>query len=144
MSAPQQPAPQQATPAPPAVDSNFLTDAQRRVLANLSVPRSSRDLSRVLSTDAYAPFDRMQPFEDLVRDVTSVLRQLEARELVKNTGQYPDGQTMVAAVRDDDELPTLHEEKAKQLRDRLKVRGYKLTEGDHWYWTERGRSLLVG
>lgn len=118
-----------------------MTAQERRVLANLSLPRSLNELSRVLAADAHAEFGRGS-FAALSNEIAGVLRALEAQALVVNLGVAEDVDEAIDAAGANG--PLLPPEKAAHFRDRLEGKdAYKLGEGELWYWTLAGREQLV-
>lgn len=121
-----------------------LTAQERWVLANLSQPRSARELSRLTGPDPYSPFDHVGPLEDTLADVDTALEGLIGEGFVSKLGVFDDAENVVRAVESDELVPTLHPKKAEQFIDRFNGRrAYKLREGDLYYWTETGRAELL-
>lgn len=121
-----------------------MTDRDRRVLANLSIPRSAQEVARQIVADANAPFDPTVSFAQTINEVEVILWELEGAGLVKNIGAVEGAEHAVTLVADDDELPTLHPEKAEQYHDRMTGKDrWKLGEGALWYFTEAGFEALT-
>lgn len=121
-----------------------MTDRDRRVLANLSIPRSANEVARQIVADANAPFDPTISFAQTTNEVEVILWELEAAGLAKTIGVVEDAEHAVTLVADDDELPTLHPEKAEQYQDRMTGKDrWKLGEGALWYFTAAGFEALT-
>lgn len=117
-----------------------MTAQQRRVLANLSLPRSLNELARVIAADAHAEFGRAS-FAALSNEVAAVLRALDDDDLVVNLGVVEDAEAAIDAAMLNG--PPMPPEKAAQYRDRMSGKdAYKLTEGELWYWTAAGHEQL--
>lgn len=129
-----------------------LTDAHRRVAANLAVPRTERGLLLFMRRhDA----DNMPGGFEEVR-LHEVLVELEEQGLVKCLGRAADGDAALAAVQDDDEVVSLSEE-AHEIDDEVRpsqaesylaaVAGPRKTltvDDDLWILTRRGLEALTG
>jgi hypothetical protein len=121
-----------------------MTDRDRRVLANLSVPRSAQEVARLIIADANAPFDPTISYAQTVNEVSELLDDLEAAGLAKNIGVVDGAEHAVSVVADDDDVPTLHPEKAEQYQDRMTGKdSWKLGEGALWYFTAAGLEALT-
>lgn len=130
----------------PTAEDNVADDRRRRVLANLSIPRSALEVARQMVRDAHAPFDKLAPFPQIANEVGVVLDELEGLGLVKNIGVVDDVAGALDLVASDDDLPDMHPEKAEQYADRLATGNkdsWKLAEGALWYWTAAGYEALT-
>lgn len=77
--------------------NEFESDTHRRVVANLSVPRSVGELADHLRQ--HDPYVSAEAYGE--GSLMEYLKDLEADGLVKNIGTYPDGAEAVKAVRGD-------------------------------------------
>jgi len=121
--------------------NDFETDTHRRVAANLSQPRSARDLARFLAAlDPHV--DEAAHSEE---GVAAYLEDLEADGLVTKLGPFEDGKALVAAVKDDDQAVTLPKEKAQTLIVRAdNPEKFPYADEDHWALTQVGLERLTG
>jgi len=121
--------------------NDFDSDTHRRVAANLSQPRSARDLARFLARhDPYVE-DTAHTEEGL----DSYLEDLEADGLVKRIGSFDDGAALVKAVKADADVQTLPEEKAEVLVERAEhPQRFPFVDEDHWALTTAGLARLTG
>lgn len=121
----------------------YLDNRQRIVLGNLSLPHSLPEVTRLIAGNPYAPFDKTITLDELANELAGILRELEAEGLAENLGVGSD----TAAIADKcfaDHLPTIPAEKLEQWTDQMAGRsGFKLREGELWYWTAAGRELLT-
>jgi hypothetical protein len=121
-----------------------LPATDRRVLANLSIPRSALEVARQIAVDQHSGFDPTVPFAQTVNEVTVVLRALEEAGYAKNLGVVEHAEHAVDVVTGDGEVPDLHPEKAEQYQDRMTGKDrWKLAEGDLWYFTTAGFEALT-
>lgn len=131
-----------------------LSDFERRVLANLSIPRSAEALAHTVTVDPHTVTDAGEQVIT-ARDVLGVLHVLEDRGWVTNLGECEDADAVMDAV--DGVLP-MHEEKAANYSELVSPRerevdGAVLTkparrghwlEGELWYMTAAGLDALTG
>ncbi len=121
--------------------NHFDTDTHRRVAANLSQPRSRRDLARFLARHDPHVEDAAHTEEGL----DPYLMDLEADGLVKGIGTFEDGKSLVAAVKSDDQAVTLPKEKAEVLVERAEhPQRFPFVDEDHWALTTAGLERLTG
>lgn len=140
--------------------NDFLTDAHRRVCANLSQPRTVFELAMFLTKHdppvfheevAYQGVD-LASFDpagggDVVAGAKSLLADLEAEGLVKNLGPISDVTAALALIEQDGELADIPKEKAANLVERaehaekLPVFGGK---DDFYIFTAYGLAKLKG
>jgi hypothetical protein len=120
----------------------FLTDRHRRVLANLSQPRSVPLLARELLSDPYSGFTGSI---GLVADqVDAFLAELAAEGLVARLGYFDRADELVEHVDAHVDVPSLHPEKAENFIERANRRQYMLAEGELWMFTQAGYEALNG
>jgi len=121
--------------------NEFASDTHRRVAANLSQPRSARDLARFLARhDPYVD-DEAHTEEGL----DAYLKDLEADGLVKRIGSFDSGESLVKAVKADSDVPTLPKEKAEVLVERAEhPQRFPFVDEDHWALTAAGLGRLTG
>jgi hypothetical protein len=121
-----------------------LTDHHRRVLANLSVPRSAQEVARQIAADRHSPFDPTVGFAQTANEVSVILGELEEAGYVKNLGMVEHAEHALDVVTGDADVPDLHPEKAEQYQDRMTGKdSWKLAEGDLWYFTTAGFEALT-
>lgn len=115
-----------------------LSDVERRVVANLSIPRNVADLTYELRRDPYFP-------STSEKEVNSFLEDLSKEGLVVNLG---DGSglspgELAAKVDSHKTAVSMPDEKAQIFEARLAVphRAWRL-DGDVWMFTEDGRDTL--
>jgi hypothetical protein len=141
---------------PPTGD--FLTDEHRRVLGNLSQPRSLEDLVAFLARHD-------EPHTSIARTLKgaeSILTDLEAHGLVTSLGAFTAdtdhklpkhragaaATAAVTATADRDDVPTLPADKADNYIERAQRSGIhpfpdRAGTEELWYWTEIGRAKLM-
>lgn len=115
-----------------------LSDVERRVVANLSIPRNVADLTGELRRDPYFPSTSEE-------EVHGFLTDLEKHGLVVNIGDGA-AQTpgeLAAKVDAHKTAVSMPDEKAQIFEQRLQLphRSWRL-EGDVWMFTEDGRDML--
>jgi hypothetical protein len=130
------------------VYNEFKTDRHRRVVANLAAPRSSADLASFLArNDPYVrPRHKDEPDVRTVEGAEVVLEELEAEGLVKKIPAPQTAQALIDAVKSDDDVPDLHRDRHKHLKqraDRHDAYPY-LEDEDQWYMTNAALARLKG
>lgn len=123
----------------PDPGGQFASDAHRRVAGNLSVPRSIEDLRKVLADDT--------SFPDLVPgELELIVKDLAGDGHVKSLGAHDDADELVKAIKSDDDVPTLHKDKAKHFVLRTRRRGFgrpaHVVAGEQHYFTNAGLETL--
>lgn len=113
----------------------FASDEHRRLAGNLAQPRSIQSLNVEAFKDPHLPLGGEA-------DIVEVLKDLEAEGYVKNVGVHEDAKALVDAVQDDEEAVSLHQSKAKALRERASARPNEYLQGEQWVLTERGLEAL--
>lgn len=122
----------------------LLTERHKRLLANLSLPRTIPYVTRLLAADPWSGFDATIALSDLSNQVSGLLDELLAEGLVTNLGYHTDIKKVILAVEQDPSVPTLHPEKADQFEDRAGGRDrFALREGELWYRTDAGVQAVV-
>ena len=121
--------------------NEFASDTHRRVAANLSQPRSARDLARFLARhDPYV--DDEAHIED---GLDLYLNDLEASGLVKRIGSFDSGEALAKAVKADSDVLTLPKEKAEVLIERAEhPQRFPFVDEDQWALTTSGLARLTG
>lgn len=118
----------------------YLTNRNRRVLANLSQPRSVPLLARELLSDPYSGFTGN--VGAVAIEVADILAELAADGLAVRLGYFDQPDELVDAVDAHEAVPSLHPEKAENFIDRATRRQYMLAEGELWMFTYDGASAL--
>lgn len=122
-----------------------LTDLERRVLGNLSIPRNVTDLAGELRRDEHSPFG-LRPDDVIATDheLAELLEDLEGAGLVVKLGDTPDLAQLSARIADGTKksLPT-GDEKARNYLERLSVpqRAWR-AHGELFMLTEDGLELI--
>lgn len=136
-----------STTNPYTPERKDLTSQQERILINLNQPRSLLSLAKLLVSDRYSPW--YQPSGVLTKEtldeIASELSFLEEHlDLARNLGRFVAPSEVIEAIETDDDVPNLHPEKAENLAQLLRGRPQLLDEGEFYYHTEKGLSLLAG
>lgn len=123
----------------PDPGGQFASDAHRRVAGNLSVPGSVDDLRAVLAND--------DSFPDLVPgELELIVADLKSDGHVKSLGEHDDAEALVGAIKSDDDVPSLHKDKAKHFVLRTRRRGFgrpaHVVAGEQFYFTNDGLDRL--
>lgn len=122
----------------------LLTERHKRLLHNLTLPRTVPYVTRLLAADPYSGFDATIGLADLANQVSALLAELLADGLVTNLGYHTDINKVIEAVEQDSAVPTLPPEKADQFEDRFRGRDrFTLREGELWYRTAAGERAVV-
>jgi len=123
------------------VVNDFDSDTHRRVAANLSQPRSARDLARFLAAlDPHV--DEAAHSEE---GVTEYLEDLESDGLVVKLGSFNGGKAIVAALKDSEQAMSLSPEKAKTYIVRAaNPQKFPYPDEEHWAMTHAGHRRLTG
>lgn len=95
-----------------------LNETERRVLGNLSEPRSLANLTRVLLNDERGPFWKMG-YEKAQKQVSQTLESLVDSGDVTDIGAHSESKTVLSAVKSSDEAIELPAQKAKRLGVKL-------------------------
>lgn len=115
---------------------SVLTDLERRVVGNLSIPRNVTDIAHELRTDPHAP---TLP----ERDVPALLADLAAAGLVVNLGATDDVAKLAASLEAHPAARPMPDEKADIWSKRLKIPGRDWrAAGDLWIFTDAGFDKL--
>lgn len=121
-----------------------LTESDRRLLANLSEPRSVPNLTRVLRADAHAPFDDAASFDEVRDQVANALDGLLRRHYVVELGSHSDAKSMLRAVASDEDAIAIPKVKADALASLLASgRDGRLDSGPLVILSKRGLAALV-
>jgi hypothetical protein len=97
----------------------MLSETRRRLIGNLSEPRSLPNLTRVLRADAHGPFDERVAFEESRADIERELERALLDGQVIEVGSYSAGTAAVRAVQEHDLTIDIPEGKAERLVERL-------------------------
>lgn len=117
-----------------------LSNDLRRILATLGQPRTLQGIAGEVLTDPNAPFD-----VDNAEEIPAKLDELEELGYVKNIGEHGSGETVVNAIAGDEEIPTLHPEKAQAIEQRYTARPDRhLAGGPLYAMTVAGAEALGG
>lgn len=121
-----------------------LSDLDRRVIGNLSIPRNADDLALHLRGFAHKqnPDGTLRFYS--ADEVDTLLRgDLEKRGLVKNIGQHTDSAKFASLAQKDKVTMELPDEKAEIYARRMKRPdlAWRL-DGDQWMLTEEGLKLM--
>lgn len=122
-----------------------LTDLERRVLGNLSIPRNVTDLAGELRRDEHSPFG-LRPDDVIATDgeLWELLEELQNAGLVVDLGDTPDLKQLASRIADGTKksLPT-GDEKARNYLERLSVpqRAWR-THGQLFMLTEDALELI--
>lgn len=125
--------------------ATFLEDHERRVLANLSIPRNVDDLSSELRADPYSdtPGEQLQDGDTF--DIDKTLEELAGEGYARDLGEDNGDPAQIASRLADGEQGTLPipDEKAKIYAARLEVpaRSWR-ARGRLWMLTEDGLGAL--
>lgn len=132
-------------PADPGTDSParyliaqvFRHDIERRIVANLSQPRTVYSLQAILRSDPNVG-------QLTTASLEAQLADLAKRGLVKSIGSHADSGALVSAAQSDDDVIDMHRDKARALRERLEVpeRAWQL-EGEQWCMTKHAAEVLA-
>lgn len=122
-----------------------LTDLERRVLANLTIPRNVPDLSGLLRADEHTPFGyRPDDAIGTEQELAELLADLAQHGLAVKLADTPDLPKLAAQIADgvSGSLPT-GDEKAKLYLERLQAprRAWR-AHGDLWMLTEDALELI--
>jgi hypothetical protein len=125
--------------------NDFDSDTHRRVAANLSQPRSARDLARFLARhDPYVD-EATHSEEGVVLYLMDLEEEIESGGLVKRIGSFDSGEALVKAVKADTQTVTLPKEKAEVLVERAEhSQRFPFVDEDHWALTTAGLERLTG
>jgi hypothetical protein len=121
----------------------ILTEADRRLLGNLSEPRSVPTLTRILRADANAPFDDTASFDEVRDQVANALDGLLHRRYVVELGSHSTAKSMLRAVDADEDAIAIPKVKAEALASRLESgRDGRLDTGPLVILSKRGLAAL--
>ena len=125
----------------PDPGGQFASDAHRRVAGNLSVPLNLEQLRALLADDPNFSQAALEP-----KVLARIVADLRRDGHVKSLGSHDDAEALVKAVKADNDVPTLHRDKAAHFVLRAQPRGFgepqHVVEGEQLYFTNDGVKTL--
>lgn len=131
-----------------------LSDLERRITGNLSIPRNADDLAAVLRADPHTP-NYVLPFGATAADdadpvpldaarLTAELQALETAGLVLHLGRHDDPAKLAASLERKTNAVTMHDDKARIYAKRMAIpeRAGRMS-GDLWMFTDDAFAMLT-